>query len=149
MPTCPELRALLAEAFEVADPGATTIVRMAARLRENLGTHLMRIIEKAGQEIWPRGFQIPRASSATDWTERCPTRGVAKWLGHSPKVAARHCLLAKDRHFEDIVGGGEPVPVAAGGTTQCRTCRPVRGMAAAAHKKARRGHGWPGVTPHA
>ena len=35
---------------------------------------------------------------------------VAKWLGHSPKVAAQHSLMSRDHHFEDAVGGsGGPV----------------------------------------
>ena len=116
VPICPELRALLVEAFEAAEPGATTIVPMAARQRVNLGTYLKRIILKAGHKPWPRIFQNLRASCATDWVERYPSHVVAKWLGHSPKVAAQHYLMSKDRHFEDVVGGwgGEPMPGEAG-----------------------------------
>ena len=116
VPICPELRALLVEAFESAEPGATTIVPMAARQRVNLGTYLKRIILKAGHKPWPRIFQNLRASCATDWVEQYPSHVVAKWLGHSPKVAAQHYLMSKDRHFEDVVGGGsgEPMPGEAG-----------------------------------
>ena len=116
VPICPELRALLVEAFEAAEPGATTIVPMAARQRVNLGTYLKRIILKAGHKPWPRIFQNLRASCATDWVEQYPSHVVAKWLGHSPKVAAQHYLMSKDRHFEDVVGGGrgEPMPGGAG-----------------------------------
>jgi hypothetical protein len=116
VPICPELRALLVEAFEAAEPGATTIVPMAARQRVNLGTYLKRIILKAGHKPWPRLLQNLRASCATDWVEKYPAHVVAKWLGHSPKVAAQHYLMSKDRHFEDVVGGGrgEPLPGGAG-----------------------------------
>ena len=61
---------------------------MATRKGVNLRTHMERIISKAGHELWPRLFQNLRASCATDWVERYPSHVVAKWLGHSPKVAA-------------------------------------------------------------
>lgn len=38
--------------------------------------------------------------------ERYPPHAVAKWLGHSPKVAAEHYLMSREHHFEDVVGGG-------------------------------------------
>jgi hypothetical protein len=72
----------------------------------NLRTHLERIIAKAGHEVWPRLLQNLRASCATDWVERYPSHVVAKWLGHSPKVAAQHYLMSRGHHFEDVVGGG-------------------------------------------
>ncbi len=62
-------------------------------------------------EVWPRIFQNLRASCATDWVERYPSHVVAKWLGHSPKVAAQRYLMSKDRHFEDVVGGGRGEPL--------------------------------------
>jgi len=37
---------------------------------------------------------------------------VAKWLGHSPKVAAQRSLMSRDHHCEDVVGDGESSPVA-------------------------------------
>ena len=33
----------------------------------------------------------------------------AKWLGHSPKVAAQHYLMSRDHHFEDVVNGAAKV----------------------------------------
>jgi len=60
--------------------------------------------------VGPRGFQNLRASCETDWVEQYPAHVVAKWLGHSPKVAAQHYLMSRDHHFEDVVGGaGGPV----------------------------------------
>ena len=67
---------------------------------------MRRIIAKAGHEVWPRLLQNLRASCATDWVERYPAHVVAKWLGHSPKVAAAHSLQAREHHFEDVVAGG-------------------------------------------
>ena len=124
MPICPELRALLADAFERAEPGATSIVPMASRPGVNLRTYLERIIGNAGHSLWPRLLQNLRASCATDWVEKYPSHVVAKWLGHSPKVAAQHYLMSRDHHFEDVVGGGESNPSVGadggqGGQSEC------------------------------
>ena len=34
---------------------------------------------------------------------------VAKWLGHSPLVAAKHSLQTRDAHFEVAIRGGARV----------------------------------------
>jgi integrase len=108
VPISPELRAILADAFDQAEAGATLIVPMAARKNVNVRTHLERIIAKAGHEPWPRLLQNLRASCETDWVERYPAHAVAKWLGHSPKVAAEHYLMSREHHFEDVVNGCPP-----------------------------------------
>jgi hypothetical protein len=114
VPICPQLRKTLTEGFEQAEPGATFIVPMAGRNGVNLRTHMERIITKAGHKAWPRLFQILRASCETDWVERYPAHAVAKWLGHSPKVAAEHYLMSREHHFEDVVGGGKGTEGGAG-----------------------------------
>ena len=35
---------------------------------------------------------------------------VAKWLGHSPNVAAAHYLQAREHHFDDVVAGSGASP---------------------------------------
>jgi integrase len=50
-----------------------------------------------------------RASCATDWAEALPAHVVAKWLGHSPLVAAKHYLQTRDAHFEVAIRGGARV----------------------------------------
>jgi integrase len=124
VPISPELRVILADGFEQAEPGAKEIVPMASRKGVNLRTHLERIIAKAGHEVWPRLFQNLRASCATDWVERYPSHVVAKWLGHSPKVAAQHYLMSRDHHFEDVVKGTPNVPavIAAEGPNRGPAC---------------------------
>jgi integrase len=113
VPICPELKELLAEAFEAAEDGAVFIVPRCARAGFNPRTHLERLVAKAGHEIWPRLVQNLRASCETDWVERYPSHVVAKWLGHSPKVAAQHYLMSREHHFEDVVNGGDASPVRA------------------------------------
>ncbi len=66
----------------------------------------MGLIARAGHETWPRLFHNMRASCATDWAEALPAHAVAKWLGHSPRVAAKHCLQPRDAHFEVAIRGG-------------------------------------------
>ncbi len=71
----------------------------------NLRTTFMKLIARAGYEHWPRLFHNMRASCATDWAEGPPAHLVAKGLGHSPLVAAKHYLQTRDAHFEVAVRG--------------------------------------------
>jgi integrase len=77
VPICPELRAILADAFEQAEPGDTLVAPMAARKTVNLTTYLEKIITQAGHEPWPRLLQNLRASCGTDWVEKYPSHVVA------------------------------------------------------------------------
>ena len=78
-------------------------------MRRTYGPPSPQIIVRAGLVPWPRLFQNLRASCATDWVERYPNHVVARWLGHSPLIAATHSPQARERHFEDAVsGGGRP-----------------------------------------
>jgi hypothetical protein len=111
VPICPQHRAILAEAYEQAAEGKKLIVPRTLTGASNLRTTLTKIITRAGFQPWPRLFQNLRASCATDWVEKYPNHVVAKWLGHSPWIAATHYLQARERHFEDVVaGGGQGTP---------------------------------------
>jgi hypothetical protein len=72
----------------------------------NLRTTFAKIMTRAAHKPWPRLFQNLRASCATDWVEKYPNHVVAKWLGHSPMIAATHYLQTREHHFEDVVNGG-------------------------------------------
>ncbi len=63
------------------------------------------VLPPAGCEPWPRLFHNIRASCATDWSEALTAHVVAKWLGHSPLVAAKHYLQTRDAHFEIATNG--------------------------------------------
>ncbi len=54
---------------------------------------------------WPRLFQNLRASCATDWVQRYPNHVGARWLGHSPLIAATQYLQTREQHFTDVVAG--------------------------------------------
>jgi len=106
VPICPQLRVILEEAFATAPDGQKFVVPRILDPRTNLRTTLTKIVERAGFEPWPRLFQNLRASCATDWVQRYPNHEVARWLGHSPLIAATHYLQARDHHFRDVVQGG-------------------------------------------
>lgn len=107
IPIVPELREILLACFEEAEEGAERLVLRLSDPRVNLRTTFQKIIERAGEQPWPRLFQNLRASCATDWAERFPAHAVAKWLGHSPLVSASHYLQTLDHHFEAATGGAE------------------------------------------
>jgi hypothetical protein len=67
---CPELRVILADAFERAEPGSTLVVPSAARAAVYPRSHLERIITKAGHKPGPRLLQNLQASCETDWVEK-------------------------------------------------------------------------------
>ena len=109
MPICPQLREILAEAYGQAADGEKLVLPRTLTGASNLQTKFTKIITRVGHEPWPRLFQNLRASCATDWVEKYPNHVVAKWLGHSPMIAATHYLQTRERHFEDVVNGGGQV----------------------------------------
>ncbi len=107
VPIAPELRPILHDLFDAAEPGTEAVVpRLGGRAggSANLRTTYSKIIAKAGERPWPRLFHNMRASCATDWVERFPGHVVAGWLGHSPLIAARHYLQTRDVHFDLATG---------------------------------------------
>ena len=105
MPICPELRSILVEAYEQAAVGDKLILLRMLTGAANLRTTFTKIITRSGHKPWPRLFQNLRASCATDWVKKYPNHVVAKWLAHSPMIAATHYLQPRERHFEDVVNG--------------------------------------------
>jgi integrase len=102
VPISPRLRAILMDAFDAAAPGETLVVPMA-KGGANLRTGFERIILRASREPWPRLFQNLRASCETDWATQHPAHAVAKWLGHSPRIAQAHYLVTTDAHFKSVI----------------------------------------------
>lgn len=104
VPIDPELRAILQDLFEQAEPGSDVMLPSHRDPDENLRTAVYRILSRAGVKPWPRLLHNMRASCATDWVERFPAHSVASWLGHSPTIAATHYLQARDAHFNLAAG---------------------------------------------
>jgi len=115
IPLFPELVQPLTEAFEAAPDGAIYVVtrhRSQADGPEgwrttNLRTRFNKMIQRAGLEPWPKPFQAMRASCETDLLEKHPLQAVARWMGHSPKVAVANYLRVRDEHFDQAINGGQ------------------------------------------
>jgi integrase len=107
-----ELRLILQTLFDQAPEGSEAVVPRLTDPTTNLRTTFMKLIARAGYEPWPRLFHNMRASCATHWAEALPAHVVAKWLGHSPLVAAKHYLQTRDAHFEVAIRGGARVGLA-------------------------------------
>lgn len=85
---------------EAAEDGAVEMVPQAHKAHVNITHGLRRIIARAGLKRRPRLLQNLRASCSTDWAEALPAHVFARWLGHSPLVAAKHYLQTRDAHFQ-------------------------------------------------
>jgi len=110
VPLAPELRSILWELFEQAEPGADRVVPRVCDGSVNLRTMARRIILDAGVSPWPRTLHNLRASCGTDWSERFPIKAVATWMGHSPKIAIEHYLHVRESHLDAAAGLAECAP---------------------------------------
>ncbi len=101
MPTFPELRPFLDEAFSMASKGETWVIPMlGGEPTKNLGTTFKKIIERAGVDEWPKPFQNLRASRQTELERHFPTYQVCSWLGNTPDIAHKHYLTVTDSDFD-------------------------------------------------
>ncbi len=100
IPMFPELRPLLLDAFERAEPGAEYVIGRYRDTQANLRTQLNRIIRRAGLTPWPKLWQNLRSSRETELAETWPLHVVCAWIGNSRPVAMKHYLQVLDEHFE-------------------------------------------------
>lgn len=128
VPLFPELRPILADCFDDAEPG-TEFVITEYRLREsNLRTQLHRIIRRAGLEPWPNAFNSLRSTRQTELQETYPRHVVCLWLGNSEPIADKHYLQVTEDHFKKAVQN----PVQQAHAIGRKTLQPK----STAHKKA-------------
>ena len=113
VPIFPELRPILEEAFEVAEPGAEFVVggnyRAAAMGKNgwvncNLRTQFERLIRRAGLAPWPRLLHNLRASRETELAAEFPLHVVTRWLGNTPRIAMKHYLQVTEDDFTRAAG---------------------------------------------
>ena len=100
IPLFPELRPYLEAVFDAAEPGTTYVISRHRLASANLRTQLLRIMDRAGVEPWPRLFQNMRASRETELSRRHPLHVVTAWIGNSAPIAARHYLQVTDTDFD-------------------------------------------------
>jgi integrase len=104
VPIVPQLLAVLEAAWDAAPEGAVLIVEKGLERGSNLRTGLARIVHRAGLVAWSKPLQNLRASCECDWVEQFPAHEAARWMGHSPTVAARHYLQPRDANFRAATG---------------------------------------------
>ena len=116
IPLFPELRPILAEAFELAPEGAVYVVdeRMRASSQGaagwrncNLRTTFEKIVKRAGLQPWPRLFHNLRSSRQTELAERFPSHVVCDWLGNSEDIARKHYYQTTAEHFSQATRGAQ------------------------------------------
>ena len=95
IPLFPELRPFLDQAFDECPEGEIYVIRKTRDTNTNLRTRLMKCIERAGIEPWPRLFQNLRASRETELAGEFPVShgdGVAGQLelGRREALPERH-----------------------------------------------------------
>jgi hypothetical protein len=69
-------------------------------------------VKRAGLQPWPKPFHGMRASCETDLFERFPLQAVARWIGHSPKIALANYLRVRQEHFDQATGNGGSIQLA-------------------------------------
>ena len=99
IPMLAQLKSLLMEVFEQAEPGVPWVITRYRSPSTNLRTQLLRILKRAGVAPWPNLFHNLRASRATEVFDNHPAHVATYWLGHSEKIAREHYLSVTDDHF--------------------------------------------------
>ena len=107
VPMFPELRPLLEQAFDAAEPGTEFVIAGDRNSQVNYHGSMRRIIEAAGLTPWEKLFQNLRSTRATELKGRgWAAHVVAKWLGHSVEVAREHYDQVPDEYFTIAARGG-------------------------------------------
>jgi hypothetical protein len=96
----------LEEVFEAAEAGTEYIITRYRDPNANLRTQLLRIIDRAGVQPWPKLFHNLRASRETELAQEHPLHVVCAWIGNSQQIAAKHYLQVTDDHFEQALKPG-------------------------------------------
>lgn len=94
-PIFPQLWKRLSDAWEALPPGTkgkAHIIQAEKRrlLESNLRTQAIKLINRSGNDLWPKLFQNLRMSCATDLLNHYHVQKVAAWLGHSVNVLLKH-----------------------------------------------------------
>ncbi|MEQ9460431.1 MAG: tyrosine-type recombinase/integrase [Phycisphaeraceae bacterium] len=100
LPIFPELVPYLREAFDAAPEGAEYLIPSYIGSNKNPGTHLARIIDKAGVTPWPKLWHNLRSTRQTELMQDHPAHVVAHWLGNTVAVAVKHYAQITDEHYD-------------------------------------------------
>lgn len=102
VPIEPQLMAILQRLFDAAPVGAGLMLPGVRTSERNMRTGFLRILARAKVMPWPRLFQNMRASFEMDLVDtemfNLPDHAAAQFMGHSPNMARKHYLRARDSH---------------------------------------------------
>lgn len=112
VPLLPIVEEILLRLYAAAPEGEPKVFPRLRTTATNLRTQLLRILDRASVQPWPRLLQNLRASAATDFVEKRGAHVASAWCGHTAAVAARHYLSVRDEDFEAVTGPelGKPSP---------------------------------------
>ena len=98
VPMFPELKPLFQDAFDEAKEGTVYCLERYRGQWSNVGTHMRRIIKRAGFEPWPKLFQNCRSTRETELFKATGgnVKAVCEWIGNSPQVALKHYAQVTD-----------------------------------------------------
>lgn len=100
-PTVPRLYEILREAHEAAEPGQALVCPVN---RASLNRKARRYVVMAGLDPYPKVLHSLRKSCVSDLAERFPAYAVARWVGHSTKVAAKFYYEPSASLLSEITG---------------------------------------------
>ena len=106
VPIFPPLDKIILEAWEALSEGSKTLHVINDETRRkpstNLRTTAMKLIDRAGVDVWEKQFQNLRMSCATEMINAgYPIRKVAVWLGHSVQVLEQHYIGTTGREIKE------------------------------------------------
>lgn len=81
IPICPELQAILLEAYESADDGRQLVIPKTNQ--NNLWRDMQVLCKRATVQPYSKPLHTLRKSCLTDWAGRFPQHVVSEWGGHS------------------------------------------------------------------
>lgn len=110
VPIFPEVRGLLMDVFDLAEPGCEYVVT-EYRTGQNVNPHFHRIVKRAGLTAWPRIWHSMRASRQTELVRDFPLTTACAWMGNSKLIAAGHYTQTTDADWQRAVGGPVVAPV--------------------------------------
>jgi integrase len=100
VPMFDELRPLLLEQFEAAEPGEKWVIRGRRNAGQIWRKRVLKAIRRAGVLPWPKLFQNLRSTRQTELVDKFPLHLVCAWIGNSAMVAQKHYLQITDAHLE-------------------------------------------------
>ena len=101
VPLFHQLSGLLQERFEEAEEGELHVLPMLKKCTDAaLRQHLIRAIERAGLEQWPRLWHSMRATRQTELANVWPSFKVCAWMGNNEDIAKKHYYRVTDEDYK-------------------------------------------------